>query len=160
MVAAPVLSVPPYPVQIAPGGTASFTLPAQAPNAGGQGLPWQISNVPLGINLSQSNGVNTTTITLTASPEAQVGGNFDLNIDTDPSYSTPQVEQGPLQLPVQVVSTPINSNPETVLIAGGTSTFLSASGILRSAELYHPTELCRGGQYDGRQEQSGGHRVA
>ena len=126
LVAAPVLSVPPYPVQIAPGGTASFTLPAQAPNAGGQGLPWQISNVPLGINLSQSNGVNTTTITLTASPEAQV-------------------EQGPLQLPVQVVSTPINSNPETVLIAGGTSTFLSASGILRSAELYTPPSFAAAG---------------
>lgn len=103
-VAAPVLSITPSQVQIAPGGTAKLQLTASIPSST-IGVPWVLSNVPNWLTVSQTSGTTSTTVTLFADPSASIGSKASLNLNTGTPYAAPSVERGPLVIPVTVAST-------------------------------------------------------
>jgi len=103
-VAAPVLSVTPSQIQIAPGGTAKLQLTASIPSST-IGVPWSLSGVPNWLTVSQTSGTTSTTLTLFADPNVAIGSKASLNLNTATPYAAPSVEQGPLQIPVTVAST-------------------------------------------------------
>jgi hypothetical protein len=132
----PLLSVTRTALRVAPGsgGSAIFTVNARIPDSG-YGLNWKIVNAhPTWLNLSQTSGSGTATITVTAEPNAPIGSVATLNIDTDPPNAAPQVRKGPLQVQVTVVKKGAFEDTG-VLVTGG---FDNAGMPLASAERYDP----------------------
>jgi hypothetical protein len=107
-VAAPVLSITPSQVQIAPGGTAKLQLTASIASST-IGVPWLISNVPNWLTVSQTSGTTSTTLTLSADPKVAIGTVGSLNLNTGTPYAAPSVERGPIVIPVTVASTQANT---------------------------------------------------
>jgi len=136
ILAAPVCAVPPGELQIPPGNTCPaggcVPLVAGIPS-GGEGLSWALTNVPNFLTVSQITGSGPAALQVDALPNTTLGSMAFLNLTTSPLAGAPEVEEGPLIIPVSVTTTPTLGK---VLIAGG---YDASGNYLSTAETYDPS---------------------
>ncbi len=133
VVSAPILAVNPPSVTIAPATGRSMQIVATIPSST-FGFPWQITNLPSWLTVSQLSGSKSTTVTLHVDPGTAVGSKASLNVNTDPAYAAPSVESNPLLVSVTVGEPDVYG----VLLAGGEGPRIGGANVLDSANLFSP----------------------
>lgn len=137
-VSPPSLSViPATGLKVIAGQQVTFDISAIIPNSTGENIAWTVSDdTKTGLNYNTTTGSGNQTIQFQVPSGATPGLLGTINIDTTPTYASPEVRTGPLKLPVTVVSN--SSVPAGVLLTGGTDWKGNA---LQTAEVWTPSKL-------------------
>ncbi len=129
----PVFAVSLTDLAIRPGGSGSFDITAVNPStsSNGLGLSWDVINLPAWLTVSQTSGSSSARLILNVAPGTALGTVGSLNINTNPAFAAPSVEENPLLVRVTVGQ----SKDTGVLLTGG----MGAQGsVLNIANLYSP----------------------
>jgi hypothetical protein len=129
---APVFTVSPMTLEVAPKGKATLNLNASI--TGSSGLKWKVlPNVAPGLTVTPMSGTGPMVVTIEATSAKE--GTIDyIQFQTDPPNGASSVAHIPLEVTVTVVE-PANLPPHGVLIAGGAGSF---GQMLTSAEIWNP----------------------
>ena len=118
---------------IPPGGSGNFDIVSTNPTGGTNiGLPWVVSNIPTWLTVDHVSGSVSTTLTLEVQPGTPRGSVAFLNVNTDPAFAAPSVEQNPLVVKVIVGEPSVTG----VLLTGGVDTITGR--VLDTADRYNP----------------------
>jgi hypothetical protein len=120
-------------LSIPPGGSGSFEITAVNPSTSnaGLGLAWDVSNLPSWLTVSQTSGSSSARLVLNVAPGTALGTVASINVNTNPEFAAPSVEQSPLLVRVTVGQ----PNDTGVLLSGGND----AQGRVQNlADLYSP----------------------
>ncbi len=113
----PVFAVSLNDLAIQPGGSGSFDITAVNPStsSNGLGLSWDVINLPAWLTVSQTSGSSSARLILNVAPGTALGTVGSLNINTNPAFAAPSVEENPLLVRV-TVGQPTDTG---VLLTGG-----------------------------------------
>ncbi len=120
-------------LSIPPGGSGTFEITAVNPSTSnaGLGLAWDVSNLPSWLTVSQTSGSSSARLMLNVAPGTALGTVGSINVNTNPEFAAPSVEQSPLLVRVTVGQ----PNDTGVLLTGGND----AQGRVQDlADLYSP----------------------
>lgn len=132
-VSAPAFSVDPTSVPLTRGAVARVLLTSQFPGYA-QRLRWKVVSTPSWLQVSPSQGAESTVLEFRENGQAQPGLTGYVELQTDPPYAAPSVEAGPLRVSVEVLS----DLPKTgVLLAGGEA--WGDTTPLATAEIWYPS---------------------
>lgn len=95
----PVLSVSPSGLSLSRGTSGTFSIQAVVPDSG-QGLAWDVTNIPSWLTITSLSGSGNGSVTVTVNRKATIGSVAYLNFNTSPAFSAPSVEHGPIVVPV------------------------------------------------------------
>src|SRR5262249_5935733 len=82
-------------LSIPPGGSGSFEITAVNPSSG-LGLPWNVTNLPPWLTVSQTSGSSSARLMLNVAPGTDLGTVASINVNTTPPFPAPSVDKGPL----------------------------------------------------------------
>jgi hypothetical protein len=118
---------------IPPGGSGSFEITAVNPSTSNSalGLPWDVTNIPEWLTVSQISGSSSARLILNVAPGTALGTVASINVDTDPKYAAPSVEKSSLLVRVTVGQ----PNETGVMLTGGSD---AKGGVQNVADLYSP----------------------
>ncbi len=129
----PVFTVSLASLSIPPGGSGNFDITAVNPSTSnnGLGLAWDVTNLPPWLTVSQTSGSSSAGLILNVAPGTPLGTVSSLNINTNPAFAAPSVEENPLLVHVTVGQ----PNDTGVLLTGGQDAQNREQG---TADLYSP----------------------
>jgi Bacterial Ig-like domain (group 3)/Bacterial lectin/Concanavalin A-like lectin/glucanases superfamily/Galactose oxidase, central domain len=133
----PSLSASPSVLRLAPGQSANLNVSAIIQGFGAGQLSWTITNHDTNnnINISPPNGAGTQDVTISVpSTATTTGPTIYLDLDTAQSYASAQTKNGPIEIPITVVS-PSTIAPG-VLLTGGVDWTGSP---VNTAEIWSPS---------------------
>lgn len=129
----PVFAVSLTDLSIPPAGSGSFEITAVNPSTSnnGLGLSWDITNLPSWLTISQISGSSSARLILNVAPGTPLGTVASINVNTNPDFAAPSVEENPLLVRVTVGQ----PNDTGVLLTGGSG---ALGPPLNIANLYSP----------------------
>ena len=95
----PVLSVSPAALSLSRGTSGTFSIQAVVPDSG-QGMVWDVTNIPSWLTITSLSGSGAGSVTVTVARKTPIGSVAYLNFNTSPAFSAPSVEHGPIVVPV------------------------------------------------------------
>ncbi len=95
----PSFSVSPAGLQLPRGSSGTFSIQAVVPDSG-QGLAWDVTNIPSWLTITSLSGSGAGSVTVTVARKTPIGSVAYLNFNTSPAFSAPSVEHGPIVVPV------------------------------------------------------------
>jgi hypothetical protein len=120
-------------LSIPPGGSGNVEVTAVNPSTSNSnfGLPWNVTNIPSWLTVSQLSGSSSANLKLTVAAGTRMGSVASLNVNTNPEFAAPSVEKNPLLLTVTVGQ----PNDTGIMMTGGFGTNNKIEG---TADLYSP----------------------